>query len=182
MSFDSYNSQQKNDVLIISPPGTESWYPALVIKVHKLLSVCELTLPYIFISLIYISRQQSDGQLKLDCGYELLLGALMLSQKQNSDIRYSNLAWAKFSGLSVGEVNEAERNLLTSLQWNLHIRDNEYQQWIQTMQSLGKDHILVLKATQMQEDEFKKFEVSIQSRPDLITEIVQIRRSYTTRI
>ena len=162
--------------LVISPPGTESWYPAFVMRVHKLLTECQLSLPCIFVGLIYVYRHYGHGRLKLQQDFKLLLAAMILAQKQHSDFRYSNKAWSKMSGVSIEEINVSERELLMSVGWDLYVTEQQYDHWNSSLQALGKDHVLVLRATQMQEDEFKRFEDSVQSRPDLLKEIVEIRK------
>ncbi|KAJ3372555.1 hypothetical protein HDU91_003253 [Kappamyces sp. JEL0680] len=171
---------------IISPEGTLLWYPQFVHQVHRLLRHACLPTPFIFMALLYIARLRqflpATGTEAAPTGHEeyrLFLAALMISQKQNSDSRYANRAWAKISNLPLDEVNRVECEFLRGMRWSLHIRDDQYNQWVQAMQTLGKEHALVLRAFAMEEAELKKLEGQLQGRPDLMEEIHSVRRSRT---
>ncbi|KAI8895663.1 hypothetical protein BC833DRAFT_600420 [Globomyces pollinis-pini] len=167
---------------IISPPGTELWYPDFVLKVHNLLRISNLQTPLIFIALLYIARLRQIIPLTATGHgkeFKLLVAALMTSQKQNSDARYSNRAWSKMTGLDMNDINESEQEFLQCIQWKLHVRDDQYTQWVVTIQTLGKEHAIVLRASSMHESELKKLQDQLTSRPDLVEEINSIRRAHT---
>jgi hypothetical protein len=189
-SYSALQPLQKRPVLpapydtIISPVGTEDWYPYFVLQVHKLIRSSGLPTPFIFIALMYIARLRQNIPLEVGAGseFKLLLAAMMVAQKQNSDARYANKTWSKMSGYTLGEVNQIERDFLIGIKWDLHIRDDKYHSWVLTMQTLGKEHALVLRASAMQENELKLLETQLQSRPDLVEEIASIRRAKTMMV
>ncbi len=170
---------------IISPLGTETWYPLFVDRIHQLLCTAGLATPFVFMALLYIARLRKSVPLSPntkpgDTEYDLFLVALLLSQKVHSDQRYANKLWSKLSGISVSRINQMEMDFLGSVRWNVHIKPDQYAQWVVAMQSLGKEHALVLRAIQMEEKEFQQLEVQLNgSRPDLVQEITEIRRSKT---
>lgn len=166
---------------IVSPPGQDAWYPYFVLQTHKVLSRTGLPTPLIFISLIYIARLRQNIPAEIGMGneFKLLLASLIVSQKQNSDYRYANSVWATITGYSVEAINKLEKDFLTGMKWNLHVKDQQYEKWVATMQSLRKEHALVLKAYSMDLNDLQKLELKLAARPDLLTEIVEIRRAKT---
>ncbi|KAI9320606.1 cyclin-domain-containing protein, partial [Dichotomocladium elegans] len=69
------------------------------------------------------------------CGRRMFLAALICAHKFLQDKTYSNSAWAKVSGLSVEEVNHAERVMLQLLDWSLFVKKDIYDQWIKMLQT-----------------------------------------------
>ncbi|KAJ3323233.1 hypothetical protein HDV06_002000 [Boothiomyces sp. JEL0866] len=168
---------------IVCPPGTSHWYPKFVHDVHNLLHLSALPTPIIFIGLMYVARLRQMISMEVGEGSEFRLfsAAMMIAQKQNSDSRYANKAWAKMTGFTLPEINLIEKDFLQGMKWKLHVRDDQYDKWVNTLQVLGKEHALVLRAAKMQETELLSLENQLQSRPDLVEEIKQIRRANTTR-
>ncbi|KAI8800562.1 hypothetical protein BJ742DRAFT_653890, partial [Cladochytrium replicatum] len=66
--------------------------------------------------------QKSKG-VKLGRGseYRLFTTALMLANKVMDDHRFPNVCWADLAGVTLEELNVMERELLDSLDFNLHI-------------------------------------------------------------
>jgi hypothetical protein len=170
---------------LVCPAGTEDWYPVFVFRVHSLLNMCALPTAITFIALMFLARLRkfcSDYDTdEPDQEFKLFLAALILAQKQNSDPRYANKAWAKMSCLSVGEVNRIERELAFKIGYKLHVTDNQYRQWVSTIEALGKEHTLVLRAVKMAEQELQALTAQLKSRNDLVQEIELIRNSRAVR-
>lgn len=62
------------------------------------------------------------------CGRRMFLAAVISASKFLQDRNYSNRAWAKISGLPVGEVNLNERAFLKLVRYRLYVGSMEYQQ------------------------------------------------------
>jgi hypothetical protein len=194
-SQESVKTMQQRSIAIISPEGTLDWYPAFVMAVHKLIRASGLPTPIIFIALLYIARLRKFiptsavlfiGSVSVStenshCQEEwhLLLAGLMIAQKQHSDSRYANNAWAKMANLPLESINSLEIDFLQAVRWDLHVRDDQYTRWVVAMQILGKEHVLVLRAFAMEEQEIVKLEAQLGRRPDLVDEIRSIRRTRT---
>ncbi|KAI9310633.1 cyclin-domain-containing protein, partial [Dichotomocladium elegans] len=70
----------------------------------------------------------------IGCGRRMFLAALICAHKFLQDKTYKNSAWSKVSGLSVAEVNHAERVMLQLLDWSLYVRKDTYDRWIMMLQ------------------------------------------------
>ncbi|KAI8905617.1 hypothetical protein EDD86DRAFT_211920, partial [Gorgonomyces haynaldii] len=163
---------------VVSPPGTESWYPSFVEAIHKLVSVSGCPLPHIMIALLYVARLRKTVPVEANLqGTELKVFtcALILAQKTHSDERYSNRAWSNMSGFSLQDINTMEREFLQQLNGKLFVKEQEYSKWVQAIQILGQEHALVLKAAQMSQHEFQS--LPLNTRPDLVEEIQDLRKS-----
>ncbi|KAJ3323232.1 hypothetical protein HDV06_001999 [Boothiomyces sp. JEL0866] len=168
---------------IVCSPGTEDWYPQFAMKVNKLLRKAKLPTAIIFVSLLYIARLRqavntvTPREQLSQLLYQLLVSSLVVAQKQHSDFRYKNSLWAEMSGFSLSALNTLESNFLKGIHWKLHVTDDQYMQWVKIIQTLGKEHALVLKAVAMPAAELKKLETEkLKARVDLIEEIALIRK------
>ncbi|KAJ3273326.1 hypothetical protein HDV01_004543 [Terramyces sp. JEL0728] len=168
---------------IVCSAGTEDWYPQFAMKVNKLLRKAKLPTAIIFVSLLYIARLRqavstvTPREQLSQLLYQLLVSSLVVAQKQHSDFRYKNSLWAEMSGFSLSALNTLESNFLKGIHWKLHVTDDQYLQWVKIIQTLGKEHALVLKAVAMPASELKKLETEkLKSRTDLIEEIALIRK------
>ncbi|KAJ3323905.1 hypothetical protein HDU76_013523, partial [Blyttiomyces sp. JEL0837] len=73
--------------------------------------------------------QQSPSQQQQLCPRRMFLASLILASKYLQDKTYSNKAWAKISGLSLGEVNKAEMKMLKWLDFDLHVSMGTFEAW-----------------------------------------------------
>ncbi|GAA5826674.1 hypothetical protein JCM3770_003229 [Rhodotorula araucariae] len=71
------------------------------------------------------------------CGRRMFLAALISASKYLQDRNYSNRAWAKISGLAVGEINKNERAFLKVVQFQLHLRAEDFQRWTERLATLS---------------------------------------------
>ncbi|GAA5840270.1 hypothetical protein JCM9279_002331 [Rhodotorula babjevae] len=71
------------------------------------------------------------------CGRRMFLAALISASKYLQDRNYSNRAWAKISGLAVGEINKNERAFLKVIQFQLHLRAEDFQRWTERLATLS---------------------------------------------
>ncbi|KAI8800493.1 hypothetical protein BJ742DRAFT_652981, partial [Cladochytrium replicatum] len=61
----------------------------------------------------------------------ILLVSLVLAGKYLDDVkRYANSAWAEVGGMSVADINAAERECLSALSWNLVVTSGEFNDWL----------------------------------------------------
>ncbi|KWU46978.1 hypothetical protein RHOSPDRAFT_14383, partial [Rhodotorula sp. JG-1b] len=67
------------------------------------------------------------------CGRRMFLAALISASKYLQDRNYSNRAWAKISGLPVGEINGNERAFLKVVDFKLHLPAEEFQRWTERL-------------------------------------------------
>lgn len=65
----------------------------------------------------------------LQCGRRMFLAALILASKYLQDRNYSARAWSKISGLNTQEINQNEMAFLLAVNWNLHITEQVYRRW-----------------------------------------------------
>ncbi|ORY00205.1 hypothetical protein K493DRAFT_211370 [Basidiobolus meristosporus CBS 931.73] len=56
--------------------------------------------------------------------------ALMLSHKMLEDCTYSNETWSQITGIPCLELNLLEKNLLKLLEYDVHVSQEEFTQWI----------------------------------------------------
>jgi hypothetical protein len=71
------------------------------------------------------------------CGRRMFLAALISASKYLQDRNYSNRAWAKISGLPVGEINGNERAFLKVVDFKLHLPAEEFQRWTERLAALA---------------------------------------------
>ena len=59
--------------------------------------------------------------------------SLIISNKLLDDNKYANSAWAKVSKLSITEINKAERECLSILDFNLFVSEKTYSNWLEIL-------------------------------------------------
>jgi hypothetical protein len=163
------------------PMYCERWYNAYVTQVYHLLKAAELDVPLIVVALFYLSRirmRAIDPRVSPPVLlYQLLVGALMISQKVHSDIRYSMSTWSKISRLDFVDTLRSETHFFLLLHYDMHIPAVQYEQWINMLQHLQKEHRMVIKSVGMTDKEFEMFSARhMRARPDLIQEAEAIRK------
>jgi PHO85 cyclin-5 len=82
-------------------------------------------------------NQQSTCR-AMQCGRRMFLAALMLASKYLQDRNYSTRAWSKISGLRIPEINENETEYLKSIDYALHIKKEEFENWSKIVLSLSR--------------------------------------------
>jgi PHO85 cyclin-5 len=66
----------------------------------------------------------------------MFLIALIVASKYLQDKNYSLRVWSQKSGLSVGEIRSAEVTFILALDWRLHITNDVFQKWTDTVLDL----------------------------------------------
>ncbi|ORX94247.1 hypothetical protein K493DRAFT_199305, partial [Basidiobolus meristosporus CBS 931.73] len=56
--------------------------------------------------------------------------ALILSHKMLEDCTYTNETWSQITGISCEELNSLERSFLATLQYDVHVTQEEFSQWL----------------------------------------------------
>ncbi|KAI7887410.1 hypothetical protein K492DRAFT_110479, partial [Lichtheimia hyalospora FSU 10163] len=97
-------------------------------------STLQLAIFYLFRIRPRVLEQRHDN-VYIACGRRMFLAALICAHKFLQDKTYKNSAWSKVSGLSVAEVNHAERVMLQLLDWSLYVKKDTYDKWIMMLQS-----------------------------------------------
>ncbi|KAJ3124523.1 hypothetical protein HK098_001071 [Nowakowskiella sp. JEL0407] len=132
---------------------------------HRILTSHKWALPFVMITLKYLERyhknrkakEKLNSQMLLDeafnrmevgqlaespagkiSEYGLLTAAFMVANKFLDDNRFSNKWWAKVTDIPIGQLNVIEVMFLREIEFSLHIRTNEYMEWVNAMQSFSK--------------------------------------------
>ncbi|KAJ8662767.1 hypothetical protein O0I10_001731 [Lichtheimia ornata] len=95
-------------------------------------STLQLAIFYLFRIRSRVLQHRHDN-VYIACGRRMFLASLICAHKFLQDKTYKNLAWSKVSGLSVKEINHAERVMLQLLDWSLYVKKDTYDQWIQML-------------------------------------------------
>ncbi|KIW71307.1 hypothetical protein PV04_03488 [Phialophora macrospora] len=74
----------------------------------------------------------------MQCGRRMFLSALMLASKYLQDRNYSARAWSKISGLRSNEINENEREYLATINYDLHVPKDMFENWSKIVLVLSK--------------------------------------------
>eukprot|EP01065_Artemidia_motanka_P018905 TRINITY_DN2230_c0_g2_i8.p1 TRINITY_DN2230_c0_g2~~TRINITY_DN2230_c0_g2_i8.p1 ORF type:complete len:233 (+),score=75.55 TRINITY_DN2230_c0_g2_i8:109-807(+) len=89
----------------------------------------------VVVALVYMNRSRIPvSALNM---HRLLLAALMLAAKWRQDYFLSNEYYAALGGVTLREMNRLEAALLCSLDWNIHVSEEEYRA---TLSELAKDN------------------------------------------
>ncbi|KAI7857022.1 cyclin-domain-containing protein [Circinella umbellata] len=108
---------------------------------HHILKHSRTTHSTLQLALFYLFRirprvlERRNDDVYISCGRRMFLAALICAHKFLQDKTYKNSAWSKVSGLSVNEVNHAERVMLQLLDWSLYVKKDTYDQWIVMLQN-----------------------------------------------
>lgn len=71
--------------------------------------------------------------------HRMYVTCVLISTKYLDDIFFSNAHWAKIAGLSVAEMNALEMDVLFMLDWNVHVRPEEYMRYRSSIMALIPD-------------------------------------------
>lgn len=108
---------------------------------HHILKHSRTTHSTLQLAIFYLFRirprvlERKHDDVYISCGRRMFLAALICAHKFLQDKTYKNSAWSKVSGLSVAEVNHAEKVMLQLLDWSLFVKKDTYDQWILMLQS-----------------------------------------------
>ncbi|CAD8189842.1 unnamed protein product [Paramecium octaurelia] len=81
------------------------------------------------LALIYIDKVQERNQdvvINSHCVHRFLLACILLSIKYNDDDYYKNDYYARVGGVTLQELNQLERELLTLLDYQLFVSQTQY--------------------------------------------------------
>ncbi|CAD8187629.1 unnamed protein product [Paramecium pentaurelia] len=81
------------------------------------------------LALIYIDRVQemnSDVVINSYCVHRFMLACILLSIKYNDDDYYKNDYYSRVGGITLQELNSLEQELLTLLDYQLFVSQNQY--------------------------------------------------------
>ncbi|KAJ3006741.1 hypothetical protein HKX48_009495, partial [Thoreauomyces humboldtii] len=90
------------------------------------------------VALLLVSRlRERHPNLRGGEGSEcrLLVCALITAMKVLCDNTYTNATWAKVSGIPVEELNTMEMEFLVQLDFEIHVKDNEYFDWLMRIEN-----------------------------------------------
>ncbi|KAJ3273323.1 hypothetical protein HDV01_004540 [Terramyces sp. JEL0728] len=162
-----------NEGDMVSPAGYEGIYPKMVQNFLELLRRTDISLSIILCALLYVFRvrQSIKGSVGHGTQYQVLITAIILSQKMNSDERYSNSAWSKVVPYTTEQINNMEKQFFGQLGNRLFIKKEHYESWTETMQTLGKERNIIKSALAMNPEEQQKLFSTLSKRPDLVQEI-----------
>ncbi|KAI7903933.1 cyclin-domain-containing protein [Cokeromyces recurvatus] len=107
---------------------------------HHILKYSRTTHSTLQLAIFYLFRiraraQERNNDVYVSCGRRMFLAALISAHKYLQDKTYKNSAWSKVSGLSVEEINHAEKVLLELLDYRLYVKKETYDEWITILQS-----------------------------------------------
>ena len=75
--------------------------------------------------------------------HRLILVSVMISSKFCDDLYFSNQYWAKIGGISNDEINALEVEMLTLLEYKLHLRRREYDTILSDMARCLKNDAMI---------------------------------------
>lgn len=94
------------------------------------------------------------------CGRRMFLASLISAHKYLQDKTYKNKAWTQISGLPVEQINHAERIFLCLLDYQLYIKKDTYDHWLQLVQhQIGKPCPSSYPATMMMKNNNNTFTI-----------------------
>ncbi|ORX62773.1 hypothetical protein DM01DRAFT_1341391 [Hesseltinella vesiculosa] len=101
-------------------------------------STLQLALYYLFRSKNRVTQamQQLDLQDRAYavCGRRMFLASLICAQKYLHDKTYKNKAWTQIAGLPVQQINQSERVFLWLLDYQLYVRKEAFDHWLNVVQ------------------------------------------------
>ncbi|KAK9700669.1 hypothetical protein K7432_012083 [Basidiobolus ranarum] len=109
--------------------GSPNFYPFC----QKVIARSEVEPPTILLALKYIQRLKKyhpriTGEQGSEC--RLFVISLILAHKLLEDYTYTNQTWSQIARIPLEEINHMEREFLISIQFNLHVSEEEYAQWL----------------------------------------------------
>ncbi|KAJ3117820.1 hypothetical protein HDU96_005407 [Phlyctochytrium bullatum] len=95
----------------------------------------------VHIALLYLSRLRSrhpTAILGADGGAaRVFLAALVAANKMFDDARYTNRVWADVAGIELARLNALEAEFLAEVGWALHVREDEYGEWVRRIGAMA---------------------------------------------
>lgn len=119
---------------LLKPPPSERIFRKFVFNLILKSRTCFSTL---IVSYILLERfMDSCGAIESDVNRQrLFVTTLMISNKLFEDAGYSNLAWSKFSGLPLSEINRMEIELLTFFGFSIQMNHKEVGEYRHNIES-----------------------------------------------
>lgn len=124
--------------------------------------------PLLHLALLYIAKLRVALPKTLTSSgseYKILVAALMLSFKFNSDKNIPNKYWAAWSGLQVQDTCQMELEFLSCLDCKLFVKSREYDIWKNSVSVLYQEYLVYKRVQDLQESIGS--EESIKSLPRL---------------
>jgi hypothetical protein len=97
-----------------------------------------VTAPVILTSLLFISRYREKQQfIPQESEYKLWIVSLMLADVELNDAAYAVKSWSQVSLLPIQELIHLRRVFLETIQYDLHVTEFQYSNWIQSLQRIS---------------------------------------------
>lgn len=172
-----------------SPYYTKEWFPTLVQLVENLLGKAKVSLPVVMVALLYIGRLRNvvitPFISPVEHLYQLLISALIISQKINSDVKYSMKDWASISGYTLEQVIDLERYFLfyyVRLHCRFGISEIQYGSWQHICRSLQLEYEFIFKSYSLTDRDFEHYLARARRhRPELVEDVIahrELTRNY----
>jgi hypothetical protein len=110
--------------------------------------------PLLHLALLYIAKLRVALPKTLTSSgseFKILVAALMLSFKFNSDKNIPNKYWAMWSGLQVQDTSLMEIEFLSSLDCKLFVKSSEYEIWKNSVSVLYQEYLVYKRVQDLQE-------------------------------
>ncbi|KAI7862328.1 cyclin-domain-containing protein, partial [Spinellus fusiger] len=98
-------------------------------------STLQLAIFYLFRVRPRVHARHETDDVYMACGRRMFLASLICAHKFLHDKTYKNSAWSKVSGLTVHEINHAEKVMLQLLEYRLYVKKDTYDQWMDMLQN-----------------------------------------------
>lgn len=101
---------------------------------NQVLVATRLPKATVILALVYLSKRWALGNIptaesNVPVTYNLLVVALLLANKFHDDNTFTNKSWNEATGVPVRDLNMIERDWLKSIQWSLHLNQNDRKGW-----------------------------------------------------
>lgn len=109
--------------------------------------------PLLYLALLYIAKLRVSLPKTLTSSgseYKILVAALILSFKFNSDKNIPNKYWAYWSGLTLQDTAQMEIEFLSCLDFRLFIKSREYEIWKNSVSVLHQEYLVYKKVLDLQ--------------------------------
>lgn len=121
------------------PPQAPTLQPDSTFReyIHRLITTTAVSQSVVVVALFYLYKARAHLQRLLIMGdvvdrtmaHGICAASLMLGNKFLDDNTYTSRTWATLSGYTLWEINDCERKLLQSLDFQLNITPQDYNNW-----------------------------------------------------
>lgn len=176
--------QQDKDFMsrIKSPYSCNDWFPEFVQHVSRILKRSRIEITVLMVSILYIGRLRDhvvtpsiDPSRDLT---QLLIAALIFTQKIHSDVKYSTDDWTRITGYSRDQIILLERDFLYYYirSCKFSVTPTQYSSWLGITQSLQDKYSFVFKAYGLSDSDFALYVIRVKKhRPGLLDDIIANR-------